>query len=449
MDKIVIVGAGLAGTLLGIRLAQRNHEVYIFERRPDLRKVTQDAGRSINLALSDRGLKALRMIGLEEKVREYVIPMYGRMIHRSGREPELFRYSGRKQDWINSVSRPGLNALLLEKAESYPNISINFNCSCLEADPESGKVRFYDRIAEEEFDMEASVIFGADGAGSAVRQSIFKYSNKYRFNFSQQFLSAGYKELEIPAGSNKTHRIEKNALHIWPRGKFMLIALPNLDGSFTVTLFLPFEGAQSFSKLDSDAAIQSFFSTNFPDAFAHMPNLIQDFHDNPTSALGTIKCYPWQVNSTILLIGDAAHAIVPFYGQGMNCAFEDSVIMDKYLDQYGNDWRRVLDGYQSERRQDTDAIADLAVDNFYEMGAHTADPVFNRKRKIELTLEQIFPEYYSKYSLVTFREDLPYHEAMQLGRKQDAVLMDIARSIKDVEAIDYQNVLEQVRRSTS
>ncbi|HPK09549.1 MAG TPA: FAD-dependent monooxygenase [Saprospiraceae bacterium] len=438
--KVAIVGAGLCGSLLALRLAQLGYQIDVIEKRPDLRKVTLDAGRSINLALSDRGLKGLRLVGLEDAAKAISIPMHGRMIHPKGAETYFMKYSGRETDYINSISRPGLNAMLLDEAEKTGNIKLHFNQSCKNVLFEDHKIQLQDvngNISYYDYDL----VFGTDGAGSAVRTSMSKRSSSLRFNFSQQYLDTGYKELEIPAGENGSFRIEKNALHIWPRDGFMMIALPNLNGSFTVTLFFPFTGSNSFEYLgQDDEKIVQFFNTHFPSAVPHMPDLVEDYHQNPSSSLGTIKCFPWSVDRRSLIMGDAAHAVVPFYGQGMNASFEDVTVLDELMAKHGEDWDSIITEYDDKRKPDADAIGDLAVDNFYEMRDATKDPVFGKKRAIELQLENLYPDYYAKYSLVTFNEDISYHEAMTQGRFQDEVLMNFARGIDDVSKVDISKV---------
>lgn len=441
-DKIIIIGAGLCGTLMAMRLSQRGYDVDVYERRPDPRADAYEGGRSINLALSDRGLAALDMVGLKDAVSKDIIPMYGRLIHSSdGSQGKLYKYSGRPQDWINSVSRSGLNIKLLQEADKFDNIDFYFEAECLSVDTDSTEVTIR---REGDTDVhQADVILASDGAGSAARQSFMRQGNRIRFDFSIQYLDTGYKELSLPEVDGDW-AIEANALHIWPRDGFMMIALPNLDKTFTLTLFIPFEGKGSIAELDTDAKIMAFFKHNFPKLEPYYDHMLADFHENPTSSLGTVRCYPWLVNRTLLL-GDSAHAIVPFYGQGMNCAFEDCKVLDELIDKYQGDWAQILPAYQTVRKPDADAIADLAEDNFYEMRDATADPVFNRKREIELALEQHFPEYYSKYSLVTFRKDIPYHVAMARGRAQNKLLMQIAESVDHAESVDLSDVLTQVQ----
>ncbi len=446
MEKIVVIGAGLCGSLMSLRLAQKGYKVEVFEKRPDMRKVSMVAGRSINLALSNRGLKSLDMVGLKEKALELAIPMRGRMIHNKDKSVSFVPYSGRQGEAIHSISRGGLNKLLLENAEKTGSVKFRFETDCTEVNLSKGKIKLH-HLKEHAFtDFDANIILGTDGAYSAVRQSMMRQSNTLRFDFSQQYLDAGYKELSIPGGELGEFKLEKNALHIWPREGFMLIALPNLDGSFTLTLFLPFTGEISFEALNSDEKIWNFFHENFPTALEHMPALIEDYHANPTSALVTVKCFPWQSNGSMAMMGDAAHAIVPFYGQGMNASFEDCYVLDQCMDKYGKDWTAVFQSYQSERKANADAIADLAIDNFYEMRAATADPVFTLKRKIELQLEQLYPDYFSKYSMVTFREDIPYKEAMIKGRWQDNILMKFAASLQFPDSEELKNIYESLKK---
>jgi kynurenine 3-monooxygenase len=425
-DNILIIGAGLCGSLLSLRLAQRGYKVEVYESRPDLRKVDISAGRSINLALSDRGLKALRLCGMEEKAREICIPMYGRLMHDTIGNTFSSNYSGRENEYINSISRGDLNAILLDEAEKHENVTIHFNKKCTNVDIENTIAHFEDYKTKELFSVDATVIFGADGAGSSLRKS-YMSERKFLFSYSQNYLNHGYKELEIPADKNGNHQISKGHLHIWPRGDFMLIALPNMDGSFTVTLFLSYnEGEFNFDNLTSEEKITEFFEKEFPDALALIPNIKEEFLNNPTGPLGTVKCSPWSYQNKTLLIGDSSHAIVPFYGQGMNASFEDVFVLDEVLDQNLENWQAVFKGYQKSRKKDTDAIADLAIDNFHEMKNHVANPLFKEKRKIEMDLEKTFPtEYSSKYSLVTFNAQIGYNEAMKRGRAQDKALLNM------------------------
>ena len=427
-EKILIVGAGLCGSMLALRMAQRGYQVVVYESRSDLRKSDISAGRSINLALSNRGLKALRMAGVEEKARELCIPMKGRLMHDAASNTFESNYSGRQGEFINSISRGDLNGLLLTEAEKYSNVKIHFNTRCLEIDIETKIASFQSIDSEKQFTVQADVIFGTDGAGSSLRKS---YEKQFpEFSVTQDFLTHGYKELEIPADINGNHIISKEHLHIWPRGDYMLIALPNMDGSFTVTLFLSYsEGLYNFDNLVTEEKIIEFFKKDFPDTLSLIPDILKEFENNPTGKLGTVKCYPWSYKGNTLLLGDSSHAIVPFYGQGMNASFEDVYVFDNVLNQFEGDWSTVFSEFQKQRKIDTDAIADLAIDNYSEMRDHVANPLFKEKRIVEMNLEKYFPtEYFSKYSLVTFNEYIGYHEAMTKGRAQDKVLLKMAEN---------------------
>lgn len=452
-QNIIIIGAGLCGSLLALRLGQRGFNVNLYEMRPDLRKVDISAGRSINLALSDRGLKAMRLVGVEDQVKKLCIPMNGRLLHAIDGNTVLAPYSGREDEFINSISRGDLNALLLDEAETYQNVSIHFNKKCKSVDFENTTALFEDYKTKETFVEDADIIIATDGAGSALRKSYF-LGKKFLFSFSQDWLTHGYKELSILPAANGGYQTYKNALHIWGRDSFMLIALPNLDGSFTVTLFLSFdEGDYNFGNLTTPEKVLEFFEKYFKDALALMPNLIDDFFTNPTAPLGTVKCSPWYYKGNTLLMGDAAHAIVPFYGQGMNASFEDVVEFDKALDKGQPNseeaWEAIFKAYQTHRKKDTDAIADLAIDNFHEMKGHVNNVIFREKRNLEMALEKNFPnEYSSKYSLVTFNEDIGYREAMLRGRAQDKVILNMLAD-KELDLNDnLKTNLEKVKTAT-
>jgi len=432
-------------------MAQRGYTIQLVEKRPDLRKQQQDAGRSINLALSDRGLKGLRLAGVETQAKALCIPMLGRMIHDTKGNTFLSKYSGRNDEYINSISRPGLNMLLLDEAEKMPNVEIIFNKGCKTVDLENASATFKDYTTGEEVTYSGDIILGTDGAGSVVRKSMFNHK-KFLFSFSQEWLTHGYKEISIPAAENGGYRTEKGALHIWPRGEDMLIALPNLDGSFTVTLFLPYSNSDyCFDNLTTPEMVTEYFNKEYPDAVALMPNLVEEFFNNPTGPLGTIKCSPWNSYGKTLLLGDAAHAIVPFYGQGMNASFEDVVVFDTILNEFEGkgEWSKVFYEYEKARKHDTDAIADLAVDNFHEMKEHTASPLFQQKRKLETAFEAEFPqEYYSKYSLVTFNEDISYSEALKKGRAQDKAILNLIADGKITDQMSLADKLQLVQKET-
>ena len=455
-ENIVIVGAGLCGSLLALRLAQRGYKIEMFESRPDLRTTDISAGRSINLALSDRGFKALRLAGVEEKAREICIPMYGRLMHDIEGNMFASNYSGRDGEYINSISRGDLNGILLTEAEKHENVNIHFNKKCTSVDIENTIAHFKDYETKEEFSIDGEIIFGTDGAGSMLRKSYY-LERKFLFSYSQNYLTHGYKELEIPADTEGNHQISKDHLHIWPRGDYMLIALPNMDGSFTVTLFLSYDdGEFNFNNLTSEEKITAFFESQFPDALKLIPNIKDEFINNPTGPLGTVRCSPWSYKNKTLLMGDAAHAIVPFYGQGMNASFEDVTVFDAILDKHEvnppsgeTSWETVFKTFEKERKQDTDAIADLAIDNYYEMRDHVANPLFKEKRKIEMDLERNFPTTYSsKYSLVTFNEDIPYLEAMKKGRAQDKAILNLLED-KVLNNDDLNKTLHKVQEATT
>lgn len=443
---IIVIGAGLSGTLLAIVLAQKGYQVQLFEKRPDMREVDISAGRSINLAISNRGLKALSLVDLEEEIKKLTIPMNGRLIHNIKGDQTLQPYSGRAENYINSISREGLNIALLNKASKMDNIDIVFNAGCTNVDLNNATVTISYNNGKSNT-VKGLLVFGADGAGSSLRQSMMSHSGRIRFSFSQSFLAHGYKELSFPPLEGGMHCMDANALHIWPRGGFMLIALPNQDGSFTVTLFMPFKGKEGFDNIKTGDQIKAFFSKYFPDTLKFMPNLSDEYFTNPTGSLATIKCYPWQVNGKTLLIGDAAHAVVPFYGQGMNASFEDVYVLNEILEKVGkDDWEKVFNLYQETRKVDADAIGDMAEENYYEMRDHVSNEIYLIKRKIELQLEQHFSDYDSKYSLVSFRDDVPYSVAKKKGSKQDQYLMQFCKAIEDTESVDMEALFSQIQK---
>ena len=381
---IAIVGAGLVGSLLSIYLAKRGYKVSVFERRFDMREHQIDGGRSINLALSNRGIKSLEEVGLARQLKEAAVPMHGRMMHDVAGNLTFQPY-GKQGQFINSVSRGGLNMVLMNEAEKH-GVEFFFEHRCASVDFNKTEIAFqlHAAVIHKKFD----IILGADGAYSAVRGSM-QYTD--RFDYSQSYIEHGYKEFRIPPGDGGKFLMEKNALHIWPRESFMLIALPNPDATFTCTLFFPFDGNPSFGSLKDPDAFQSFFEKTFPDVTPLMPTLTEDLRDNPTSSLITIRCYPWVVNNTLLL-GDASHGIVPFFGQGMNAGFEDCRILNQLLETHNDNWQTVLPAFQQLRKPDTDAIAKLALDNFVEMRDLVADADFLLRKKIEARLHELYPE---------------------------------------------------------
>jgi kynurenine 3-monooxygenase len=440
--KVTLIGAGLTGPLLAILLRQRGLGVEIYERRPDMRRVRMSAGRSINLALSTRGIHALQQAGLWERMRGIIIPMKGRMMHSVAGELTFQPYGKDETEVINSISRAELNIALMNAAEER-DAAIHFNQRCTGYDLKTGVVRLRDESTGEEVNLETDTLVGCDGSASAIRAEMLKLS---RFNFSQQYLDYGYKELTIPAGTNGEHRLETNALHIWPRGNHMLIALPNIDGTFACILFLPFEGTDSFASLTTRATVVQFFEDRFPDALRLMPELTDNYAANPTGAMVTVKCSPWHVDGGSLLLGDAAHAIVPFFGQGINCGFEDCSCLVELLDRHGADWPRALAEFDKERKVDTDAIADMAIENFTEMRDRVADARFLLRKKVELALEAKYPQIFvPKYAMVTFHR-IPYSVALTRGAIQDRMLAELCDGIDRVEDLDWNQADKLIRR---
>jgi kynurenine 3-monooxygenase len=441
-ERVTLIGAGLNGPLLAILLRQRGFEVEIYERRPDMRRVRLSAGRSINLALSTRGIYALQLAGLWERMRSIIIPMRGRMMHSLAGELTFQPYGKNETEVINSISRAELNIALMNAAEEC-GATIHFQQRCTGYDVKTGAVRLRDEETGEERERDAAVVIGCDGSASALRMEMLKLS---RFNFLQEYLDYGYKELTIPAGSGGEHLVETHALHIWPRGNHMLIALPNIDGTFACILFLPFEGAESFSSLTMQAEVARFFESRFSDAVALMPQLADNYFSNPTGAMVTIKCSPWHVEGKALLLGDAAHAIVPFFGQGINSGFEDCTCLVELIDQHGADWAHVFAEFEKERKVNTDAIADMAIENFTEMRDRVADARFLLRKKVELALEAKYPQLFvPKYAMVTFHR-IPYSVALARGIVQERMLAELCGSIHRVEDLDWDKADGLIRR---
>ena len=438
--SVAIVGAGLVGSLLSIYLAKRGYKVTVYERRMDMRKHKIEGGRSINLALSNRGIRALHEAGLTEVLKQNAIPMHGRMIH-DDRGNLSFQPYGKTGQYINSVSRGGLNMMLMTEAEKL-GVVFNFEHRCLKVDFEKTELTM--RYNEATVQRAHDIIIGSDGAFSAVREAM-QFTD--RFEYSQTYIEHGYKELRIPAGDNSTFLFEPNALHIWPRESYMLIALPNPDKSFTCTLFLPFEGPISFDELKSEESIKTFFERSFPDALNVMPTLLEDFRDNATSSLITVRCFPWVKNKT-LLIGDASHGIVPFFGQGMNAGFEDCRVLNQLLNEHQDHWKATLAAFQQSRKPDTDAIAQLALDNFVEMRDLVADADFILRKKIEAKLHELFPEkWIPLYSMVTFQDDIRYSEAHKIGSKQRKI-MDEVMARPDIktnwQSLNFEEIVKKM-----
>ena len=432
-ETITLIGAGLNGPLLGLELAKRGFKVDIYERRPDMRRVRMSAGRSINLALSARGIHALTQANLWKGMQKIIIPMRGRMMHSTASEITFQPYGRNESDVINSISRAELNIALMNAAEEQ-GVKIHFQKRCVGIDLKNNVLNLHDEKTGEARPVNVSVVIGCDGSASAIRGDMLKRS---RFNFSQHYLDYGYKELTIPALPRRTHAFDMNALHIWPRGNYMLIALPNIDGTFACILFLPFEGDDSFEQLTTRTATHEFFRSRFPDAVPLMPDLADNFFANPVGSMVTIKCSPWHSEGKALLLGDAAHAIVPFFGQGINCGFEDCTVLLQLFDQHGADWKRVFNEFEHARKENTDAIADLAVENFVEMRDRVADPRFLFRKKAELALQEKYPQrFVPKYSMVTFLR-VPYATALKRGQVQDRILTELCAHIDRIEDLDW------------
>ncbi len=437
--KAVVSGAGLVGCLWSVFLAQRGYQVDIYERRGDMRDSTFEGGRSINLAMSTRGWKAMEKAGIRTKIESVAIPMTGRMMHAVDGELTYQAY-GEEGQAIYSVSRGGLNRELMNIADESPNVQLHFNQRCRGFDKRTLDLHIEDTKTKERRMIQSPLVFAADGAFSGIRESMRRTD---RFNYAQQYLPHGYKELHIPPNPDGTHQIDKNALHIWPRGHFMMIALPNQDGSFTCTLFLPYEGKQSFENLQTDEQVIDFFETYFKDSIPLMPDLLEDFKANKTSSLVTIRCNPWQYKKQILLMGDASHAIVPFYGQGMNSGFEDCTLLDALATKHNEDWSKTIQEFSDTRIKDANAIADLALRNFTEMSDKVGDPMFLLRKKIEKYLHEKYPtDFLPVYSMVTFSH-IPYSEALAETKRQDA-LFDKILAIPNIEEQWNNGVVDQV-----
>ena len=437
--SVTIVGAGLVGSLLSIYLSKRGYKVNVFERRADMRLETMSAGRSINLALSDRGWRGLEGVGIADDIKKISIPMYGRFIHHKD-GTNAYQPYGKDNQAIYSVSRADINMKLMDLAEQQENVNIQFNKKCTLINRKDLAITFEDNLTKETSNSSADLLFGADGAFASSRLSIQLQSD--RFEYNQHYIDCGYKELIIPAGKNGEFLLDKNALHIWPRGSFMMIALPNPDGNFTCTLFLPFEGEKSFSNLKTDKQVEDFFKSEFSDAFTLMPTLISDFKTNATASLVTVKCSPWVFDNKIGLIGDAAHAIVPFYGQGMNCGFEDCVVLNELIEKHNDDWDIIFPEYEQLRKPDGDAIADLAIANFVEMRDKTADPKFILQKKIEAKFSQHYPDkWIPLYSMVTYSPHIRYSTALKVGQKQQKI-MDEIMAFNNIESIWESDEIE-------
>jgi kynurenine 3-monooxygenase len=416
--KFVLVGSGLAGGLLAAYLGRRRYDVDLYERRADPREGNIVGGRSINLAISTRGIHALEQIGIADEALRHAIPMRGRMIHDKSGALHFAAYDVDPRKCINSIGRASLNAAVIEAAQRYPNVRVHFNHKCTDLDLAEAVCHL--ETETDKLTVRGDAVIGVDGAFSAVRTSMQR--NIDNFQYDESYLAHGYKELTIPPATDGSWRIEKNALHIWPRKSFMMIALPNPDGSFTCTLFWEFEGPRSFATTKTDDDVRRFFGEEFPDAVPLMPTLLEDFKNNPTGSLVTIRCAPWYYRDKVCLLGDAAHAVVPFYGQGMNAAFEDCVVLDECLDKFPDNRERAFAEYFSRRKKNADALADLAIGNFIEMRDKTTSRTFRAKKKLDHLLEAALPGMYLPlYTMVTFTR-IPYAQAARRAHLQDRIL---------------------------
>ena len=417
-QRFTLIGSGLAGGLLGAYLGRRGYDVDLYERRADPREGNIVGGRSINLAVSTRGIHALEQLGIADEALRHAIPMRGRMIHDKSGDLHFAQYDVDPNKHINSIGRAALNTTVIEAAQRYPNVRVHFNHRCTDVDLTEAVC--YLEAENGQVMARGDAVIGVDGAFSAVRQSMQK--KLAEFEYDESYLAHGYKELTIAPAEDGSWRMEKNALHIWPRKSFMMIALPNPDGSFTCTLFWEFEGPRSFATTKADDEVCDFFWEEFPDAVPLMPTLLEDFRENPTGSLVTIRCAPWYYRDKIALLGDAAHAVVPFYGQGMNAAFEDCVVLDECLAEHQNNRERAFAEYFSRRKENADALADLALENFIEMRDKTASKTFRTKKKLDHFLESALPGIYLPlYTMVTFTR-IPYAEAARRGRRQDCIV---------------------------
>jgi kynurenine 3-monooxygenase len=421
--KFILIGSGLAGGLLGAYLGRRGYDVDLYERRTDPREGNIVGGRSINLAVSTRGIHALEQLGIANEVLRHAIPMRGRMIHpaTAGRAPIFVPYDVDPKKCINSIGRAALNTVVIDAAQRYPNVRVHFNHRCTDVDLNEAVA--YLETENGQVTARGDAVIAVDGAFSAVRQSMQRKIEK--FEYEESYLAHGYKELTIPPGPDGSWQMEKNALHIWPRKSFMMIALPNPDSSFTCTLFWEFEGPRSFATTKTDDGVRDFFREEFPDAVPLMPTLLEDFRQNPTGSLVTVRCAPWFYKDKIALVGDAAHAVVPFYGQGMNAAFEDCVVLDECLAEFPDNRERAFAAYFSRRKENADALADLAIDNFIEMRDKTASKTFRAKKKLDHLLEAALPGIYLPlYAMVTFTR-IPYGQAACRARMQDRIIYTV------------------------
>ena len=433
-QTINIVGAGQCGTLMAIMLARHGYAVDVFERFTDPRIEDAEAGRSINLALAARGLNALQQVGIDALIQPMLVPMQGRMVHQADGTTDFLRYGQQAHEQIYSVTRLGLNQVLLGVADDMPNVHLNFQQNAIGYDAPDRTVHVRNEIDGSLYQIEAEPLLAADGAGSIIRRS---FDGTGTFGGIESLLAHGYKELSIPAGASGEYQLAADALHIWPRGGFMLIALPNPGGDFTLTLFLPVAGENSFEQLVDYASVINFFEAHFADAAELIPDLCHDVLNHPLGILGTVRCRHWHDRGNVLLLGDAAHAIVPFHGQGMNLAFEDCVLLDRIVRYHRNDWPSIFARFEAEQLANANAIADMALDNYIEMRDTVRDPKFALRKALAFELERMLPErFIPRYSMVMFHADIPYLVAQQRGEVQKALLEEFTQSVDSLDEVD-------------
>jgi kynurenine 3-monooxygenase len=435
-NTINIVGAGQCGTLIAIMLARHGYDVEVYERFTDPRIQDAEAGRSINLALAARGLNALQRVGIDDLIKPMLVPMRGRMVHQIDGSNDFLRYGQRDHEQIYSVTRLGLNQVLLGVADELPNVHLNFQQNAIGYVAPDRTVHIKNEIDGSLYEIEAEPLLAADGAGSTIRRS---FDGTDTFGGIESLLAHGYKELSIPAGANGEYQMDSDALHIWPRGGFMLIALPNPGGDFTLTLFLPKSGENSFEQLSDEAAVTRFFETHFADVAPLIPALCDDVLNHPLGFLGTVRCRHWHDRGNVLLLGDAAHAIVPFHGQGMNLAFEDCLLLDKIVRRQGADWPNVFARFDAEQLANASAIADMALDNYIEMRDTVRDPKFALRKALAFELERRLPDHFiPRYSMVMFHADIPYLVAQQRGEVQKALLEEFTQEAESFSEVDVE-----------
>ncbi len=435
-SHVNILGAGQCGTLLATMLARRGMNVSLFERNEDPRGEFATAGRSINLALSSRGINGLQQAGVLERVGPMLVPMRGRMIHELDGSTEFLPYGQREDEQIYSASRGELNKLLLDAADAAGNIEIHFGHAATRYDPDAQRVHLLEIEGDHDFEIETSPVIAADGAGSVMRNALHSLGV---IDAREILLEHGYKELAIPALPDGSFRLEPNALHIWPRGEFMLIALPNPGGDFTLTLFLPNEGETSFASLHSESAAAEFMDEYFPDVVPLIEEPARAVVENPLGLLGTVRCDRWHDRGNVLLIGDAAHAVVPFHGQGMNLAFEDCVVLTRILDQSNAGWEDLFARYEAEQHRNANAIADMALENYVEMRDTVRDPRFALQKELSFELERRLPErFIPRYSMVMFHAEIPYAVARERGAVQQQLLEQFTSDAGSLDDVDLE-----------